>query len=197
MRSSSAFGNREPLFDPPRFHGDVPTVYAEAMPSPYVRHTAKIEGDFVVFLIGAQIRKPWMLPTVIKVGRAMSAMMKELEANPQLGYLGQEQFGGVRGVQIQYWRSRQHLMDYARSKDSVHLPAWKHFNQVVAKTTAVGIWHETYLVRAGEYECIYGNMPVMGLAKAAARVEVGGTQHTAAGRLGLTDGGDTPEGTAI
>ncbi len=29
-----------------------------------------------------------------------------------------------------------------------------------------GIWHETYLVRAGEYEAIYGNMPPFGLGKA-------------------------------
>jgi len=31
--------------------------------------------------------------------------------------------------------------------------------------THVGIWHETYKVRAGEYECIYNNMPRFGLAK--------------------------------
>jgi len=163
----------------------------------YIRHTAKIEGDFVVFLIGAHISKPWKVLSVIKVARAMSAMMKELEGNPQLGYLGQEQFGGASGVQIQYWRTKQHLMDYARSKDSTHLPAWKHFNQVIAKTTAVGIWHETYLIRAGEYECIYGNMPLFGLGKVATRLEVGAAQNTAAGRLGLTDGGDTPTGTEL
>ncbi len=29
-----------------------------------------------------------------------------------------------------------------------------------------GIWHETYLVRAGEYEAIYGNMPPFGLGRA-------------------------------
>jgi hypothetical protein len=167
------------------------------MARPYVRHTAKIEGDFVVFLIGIVIQKPWKTLTVIKVARAMAAMMKELEANPQLGYLGQQQYGGARGVQIQYWRSRQHLMDYARSKDRAHLPAWRHFNQIVAATNAIGIWHETYLIRAGEYECIYGNTPVMGLAKAATRVDVSGTTQTAAGRLGLSDGGDTPEGAEI
>ena len=167
------------------------------MPRPYVRHTAKIEGDFVVFLIGAYVAKPWKLLTVIKVARAMMAMMKELEANPQLGYLGQEQWGGRRGIQVQYWRSRQHLMDYARSRESRHLPAWRNFNQVIAKTNAVGIWHETYLVRAGEYECIYGNMPLFGLAKAAARVEVAGSTTTAAGRLGLSAGDDAPDGVDV
>lgn len=167
------------------------------MAQPYLRHTAQIEGDFVVFLIGAYVAKPWKLLTVIRVARAMMAMMKELEANPQLGYLGQEQWGGRKGIQVQYWRSRQHLMDYARSRDSLHLPAWRHFNKVVAKTNAVGIWHETYLVRAGEYECIYGNMPLFGLAKAAKRVEVAGRADTAAGRLGLSDGKDAPAGVEL
>ncbi len=163
----------------------------------YVRHTAAIEGDFVVFLIGAYIAKPWRLLSAIKVARAMMAMMKELEANPQLGYLGQEQWGGRRGIQVQYWRSREHLMAYARSKDSLHLPAWRNFNQVIARTTAVGIWHETYLVRAGEYECVYGNMPLFGLAKAARRLEIAGAHETANGRLGLTDGTDGPSGVEI
>jgi hypothetical protein len=36
----------------------------------------------------------------------------------------------------------------------------------------VGIWHETYLVPAGRYEAIYGNMPRMGLATAAGRIAV-------------------------
>src|SRR6266540_4258588 len=107
------------------------------MAKPYVRHTAKIEGDFVVFLIGAYVAKPWRLITAIKVARAMSRMVKELEANPQLGYLGQEQWAGRTGIQVQYWRSRQHLMDYARARDSQHLPAWREFNQLIARTNAV------------------------------------------------------------
>ncbi len=167
------------------------------MASPYLRHTAEIDGDFVVFLIGARIVKPWRLLTVIRVARAMNAMMKELEGNPALGYLGQEAWGGRIGIQLQYWRSRDHLMAYARSRESVHLPAWRHFNQVVSKTTAVGIWHETFLIRAGEYECVYGNMPLFGLAKAARRVDIAGRRDTAAGRLGVTDGNDAPEGVAL
>jgi Monooxygenase af470-like len=33
-------------------------------------------------------------------------------------------------------------------------------------------WHETFLVRAGEYEAIYGNMPDYGLGKASEVVTV-------------------------
>ena len=164
------------------------------MARPYLRHTAHIEGDFVVFLIGARLVKPWKFWSIIPVGRALNAMMKELEAHPELGYLGQETWGARTSIQVQYWRSRDHLMDYARKRDSEHLPAWRHFNKVVAKSTAVGIWHETYSIRAGEYECVYGNMPLFGLAKATRRLEITGTYETAKGRLGVTDGTDVPEG---
>ena len=34
------------------------------------------------------------------------------------------------------------------------------------------IWHETYLVRAGKYEAVYGNLPPFGLGKAGRLVPV-------------------------
>jgi hypothetical protein len=48
----------------------------------------------------------------------------------------------------------------------------------------VGIWHETYLIRAGEYENIYSGMPLMGLAKAARLADVSGDAEAARSRLG-------------
>jgi hypothetical protein len=36
----------------------------------------------------------------------------------------------------------------------------------VGKSDRTGIWHETYMVKAGQYEAIYGNMPPHGLGKA-------------------------------
>lgn len=155
------------------------------MPRPYARHTAHIEGDFVVFLIGARVVKPWRIDEVARVAKAMVGMVKELEANPGLGYLGQESWFGRTGIQVQYWRSREQLLAYAHAREAAHLPAWRHFNQVIAKTTAVGIWHETYCVRAGEYECIYGNMPPFGLAKAAQRAELTAATESARQRLNI------------
>ena len=35
-----------------------------------------------------------------------------------------------------------------------------------------GIWHETFQVRAGEYEAVYGNMPPVGLGKIGRLVPV-------------------------
>jgi hypothetical protein len=66
------------------------------------------------------------------------------------------------------------------------------FNKEIGSNGDVGIWHETFLVRAGEYECIYNNMPLRGLAKAARHVDAVAGSATAAGRLGRTDGSEGP-----
>jgi hypothetical protein len=48
----------------------------------------------------------------------------------------------------------------------------------------VGIWHETYLVRSGGYEAIYGNMPRIGLAAAAGHGPIARRGQSAARRVG-------------
>jgi hypothetical protein len=138
------------------------------------RMTADIEGDFVVFLIGMRINKPWKVHKWWPVFSAMPRMLKELEANPQLGFLGH--VFGFKAI-IQYWRSFDHLEAYAKSKHHNHLPAWKAFNRNLAKSRGdVGIWHETYQVRAGEYEAVYSGMPRFGLGAAGDLVPI--TKHT-------------------
>ena len=47
-----------------------------------------------------------------------------------------------------------------------HSHAWQKFNRSIGGDGSVGIWHETYLVRSGQYEAIYANMPIFGLAAA-------------------------------
>jgi hypothetical protein len=49
----------------------------------------------------------------------------------------------------------------------------------VRRLGSVGIWHETYLVRDGEYETVYNNMPETGLGAAGTLVPA-----TESGRLG-------------
>ena len=66
------------------------------------------------------------------------------------------------------------------------------FNKQIGSNGDIGIWHETFLVRAGEYECIYNNMPLRGLAKASRQIDAVGRAGTAMGRLGRTDGSDGP-----
>ena len=61
------------------------------------------------------------------------------------------------------------------------------FNKRVGSNGDVGIWHETYLVPAGRYECVYNNMPPIGLGMATSLVPAAGRKATAAGRAGIRD----------
>ncbi len=119
-------------------------------------------------------------------------MIAELQAHPELGLLHHERWNGRISVLVQYWRSFHHLHAYARNSDNEHLSAWADFNKTIGSNGDVGIWHETYLVRAGEHESIYNNMPEFGLAKAGGWIPARGKQSTALGRLGRSDGSDAP-----
>ena len=156
------------------------------------RIAANIEGDFVVFLIGARINRWWKLNKFFAIGNAMNRMVEELKANPELGMLHVESWGGRTSIMVQYWKSFDHLHAYARMRDAEHLPAWTDFNKTIGSNGDFGIWHETYLVKAKEYEAIYNNMPEFGLAKAAGWEPASGKQNTAKGRLGQSDGTDVP-----
>ena len=148
------------------------------------RHTATIDGDFVVFLIGMRLNRPWKVRHLPWFMQTMPKMLKELEADPESGFLGAQQavmFGGL--AVVQYWRSFEHLERYARAADAAHLPAWREFNRRIRDSGDIGIWHETYQVRAGEYEAIYGNMPRVGLGAFGEHRALGSTS-TAALRSG-------------
>jgi hypothetical protein len=141
------------------------------------RYTTRIEGPFVVFLIGFRINRVLAFNKWVPVAKAMGPMLKELYANPQLGFLAAQTSLYWPGIMmVQYWRSFDHLVDYAQSRNAAHLPAWKAFNQSVGDDGSVGIWHESYQVAAGQYESIYANMPRFGLALA-------GTYEPAIGHL--------------
>jgi hypothetical protein len=147
------------------------------------RWMAQIDGDFVVFLIGARVNTRHLVRTFLDLGgrRGMPYMLKELSEQPAKGLLGYEMstFGGLI---VQYWRSFEHLERFANDKDDVHSVVWRNYWKRVGKDTRSGIWHETYLVRAGEYEAIYGNMRPIGLGKAASLVPLS-EGSTARGRL--------------
>jgi hypothetical protein len=130
------------------------------------RFTAEIDGDFVVLLIGPRINKPWrLLQSLRDLGeprRGMKAMLDELMRQPEKGLLG---YRLGFPVIIQYWRSFAHLEAFARDSGDLHRTTWLEFYRRDRKGRT-GIWHETYLVRAGEYEAIYNDVPPAGLAAA-------------------------------
>ncbi len=153
------------------------------MPILNSRMTARIEGDFVVFLIGMRINRPLKIHKWLPVAMAMPKMLKELSGKPESGFLGFEFFGGLAPAVLQYWRSFEHLDAYAKDRNGEHYPAWKAFNQKIRTNGDVGIWHETYQVQAGAYENVYVNMPPFGLGKAGSLQEATGKHASARQRI--------------
>jgi hypothetical protein len=145
------------------------------------RMTAELDGDFVVFLIGMRINKPWKVHKWLPVLLAMPRMLKELQAHPESGFLGHI---ASPGLIVQYWRSFEQLEAYARSQEYSHWPAWVAFNKRVRISSGdVGIWHEAYCVAAGQYETVYGAMPAFGLGKVGRLVPATGRRESARGRI--------------
>ena len=150
------------------------------------RYTAQIDGPFVVFLFGMRVNKLHQIGKWLPVARAMRPMVEQLLARRELGLLHAESFFYWRGAAlVQYWRSFEQLEHFARDSSLAHLDAWKRFNRAIGADGSVGIWHETYLVAQGQYECVYGNMPRMGLAAAGEHLAAIGARETARRRLGL------------
>jgi hypothetical protein len=151
------------------------------------RFTAQIDESFVVFLIGMRVNNLWAINKWIPTATAMTPMLTALYQYPEKGFLGQESFYRLfppEVVLITYWKSFEHLENFARNPDDPHLGAWRKFNRSIGSDGSVGIWHETFLIRPGEYEAIYGNMPVFGLAAATNQVPAVGKRETARRRLG-------------
>jgi hypothetical protein len=149
------------------------------------RFTAQHEGPLVVFLIGVRVNNWFKVREWIPVVRAMNPMINYLYQHPESGFLG---LGGqwlnldFRGLtMVQYWRSTQDLERFARTDPNLHPEAWRDFFRQSFKGGAVGIWHETYSVE--RHESVYGNMPLMGLAKVSKAVPVRGKLETMRERL--------------
>jgi hypothetical protein len=150
------------------------------------RLSATMEGEFVVFLIGMRINKLLHVHKWLPVAAAMPRMLRELQQRPELGLIHAEMWFSRTIILVQYWRSMDQLLAYAKNPQSQHLPAWADFNKAVGTDGSVGIWHETYKASPGSYESIYVNMPAFGLGKA-------GALHPAKGRRQMAAGGLDPE----
>lgn len=158
------------------------------------RKTPRIEGDFVVFLIGSRPNRA--IDKFYKfMGDAMSSIMKELEEHPDC--LGTEgSFVGSAGtLMVPYWKSQEALNEYARSASNHHAHPWAKVMAMGRECPDYAFWHETFLVKDGNYEAIYVNSaPIMlGNCKGVTLEDCKGRMATAAGRTGKTDGSDYPK----
>jgi len=136
------------------------------------RYTTENDEDLVVFMIGMRINRWFAIHKWLPVFTAMPPMIKELYTHKdELGFLSMENYFGLRTtVMIQYWRSMEDLLSYAR--DDKHLKAWRDFNRKIGNNKAVGIYHETYQVEKKNYESVYGNIPLYGLGRALKQIPI-------------------------
>ena len=152
------------------------------------RWAARFDGPFVLFLIGMRINKPLKVWRWLPVAKQMPRMLIELAEQPELGLLhARSHFGFPNIFVVQYWRSFEQLQKYSTDRGASHLPAWQSFNLAVGSGGDVGIWHETFLVKAGAYESIYNNMPPYGLGLAGLLQPATGRLQSAKSRLATLD----------
>lgn len=114
------------------------------------------DGEVVVFLVGMRINQPLRVRTWWPSFSAFPKMVRELYAQPELGFLGASTTINGRGaLAVTYWKDLPSLLAYAHHPDHEHRPAWGRFNRLArAAQGAVGIWHETFVVPpAGTSPC--------------------------------------------
>lgn len=158
-----------------RYYDYLPVPYTEYILHP--PHSARCDGDFVVFLIG--IRPNGANPltkTFSEVGKAFQSMIAELESDPSFGYMGGDAYIGMNErksttMMVQYWRSYEALQKWTHTRMGIHMKTMLEYGKKDRFEGINGIWHETYKVRDGEYESIYAHMPPIGLALATQAVE--------------------------
>jgi hypothetical protein len=150
----------------------------------YGRYTAQLDKPVVMFVIGMRVNRLWDLRKWWLVATAMPRMLSELARKPGTGFLSVRTYLSGRVIMnIQFWESFDQLLAYAHDKTGEHFPAWAAFNRRIGTDGSVGIWHETYLVESGKFECIYANMPLFGLAAATAHVKAEGRLAAAKDRM--------------
>jgi hypothetical protein len=123
----------------------------------------------VAFLIGAPEQTVVGGAQLLDLGgrrRGMQAMLAHLIEHPEKGLLGYRM--GLSTI-VEYWRSFEHLEAFARDEELLHREAWLQWYRRDPQGRT-GIWHETYLVRAGECEAIDADVPESGLAAAGRAV---------------------------
>jgi hypothetical protein len=104
------------------------------------RYTAQVDGSFVVFIIGMRVNSLWAIHKWLPVARAMGPMVEHLLAHRDLGLLHAQPYVYWRGAAlVPYWRSFDHLEQFARNLSLSHLDAWKKFNRAVGADGSVGI----------------------------------------------------------
>ncbi|KAL9126011.1 MAG: hypothetical protein Q9217_004862 [Psora testacea] len=127
----------------------------------------------VCFVVGSQLNHPLGLlaPGVAQMGGYFNDMWRDAEANAEKwGYLSRTPLllsqGAGRGnyqVQLSYWKSIDHLRNFATH--SVHADGRRWLERTRQQHAHIGTFHETYVVPPGHYETIYENFHPFGMGQ--------------------------------
>jgi hypothetical protein len=136
--------------------------------------TAEIEGDFAVFITGMRINKYWKIHKWYPNFRDMRKILMALFSDPTYGALCAHHAWTKRGpILVGYFRSVEQLERFANDPHQPHAAVWAEYFKRMKNNADVGVWHETFVVRSGEYEAVYDYMPsAPGLAMGTSYVPV-------------------------
>src|SRR6478735_3729116 len=148
------------------------------------RYTGKAPADATaLFMLGMRANTVGGLARTLPVGAAMGRMLRHLAEHPDAGLLSYQNWFGRTTILVSYWRSAADVQRFASDPTAPHAAAWQKFNRQLKANAGVGIWHELYTVRPGDFEGIYSNMPVFGMAAAGEHLPIGDGWRTSKQRM--------------
>lgn len=135
--------------------------------------------SIVVFNLGVQFNHPLgvLAPNVKKLGEYLTQMTKELiQRKEELGLLSHQMWraiddrasNGSLNVTF-YFRNVEAIHKFAH--EDLHRTGWHWYETV--KPFHVGVYHETFIVPAGQYETIYDHCRPVLLGKGRVKTEDG------------------------
>ena len=122
------------------------------------------------------LQAPW-------IGQAMGSMQRYLATTPDSGWLWGTNWFGRTTILLSYWRSAADVQRFASDADAPHLQPWRRFVREVGDSRHIGVWHELFTVRADDYESVYVNMPLFGVAGAGQHLPISPGLRTSRQRM--------------
>ncbi|KAK1495182.1 hypothetical protein CTAM01_08637 [Colletotrichum tamarilloi] len=130
--------------------------------------------SLVVFHLGVRFNHPMGLlcPGGREIGQYFREMNKDLaQRASEYGLYHVSNWLGADGprnnslLNIYYFRDVEGLNKFAH--DPIHRKGWDWYNGIKQQYNHIGIYHESFVTNAGQYETIYGNMKPLLLGAAS------------------------------
>ena len=123
------------------------------------------------------------LARTVPVAAAMGRMLRHLAEHPDAGLLGYQNWFGGRQFSSPTGAVPRTCNGSPPIRPHRTRPLGRSSTGNSRPTAGVGIWHELYTVRPGDFEGIYSNMPVFGMAAAGEHLPIGDGWRTSKQRM--------------